>query len=300
MRALKIGQSITNRSHASLQRYLSDIAKYNVLSVEEEIILAKKIKAGDQSAFHRLINSNLRFVVSVAKKYEGQGLSLPDLVSIGNLGLVKAAERFDETKGFKFISFAVWWIRQSIMQTIGEQRRMIRRPTNQRDDIYEVYKAQDYLEQRMERMPTADELAEYTGIAVEKVKDYLMDSPFGIPLEGDDEEEKPGLLNFLEDHTFSAPDAQLELEGRKLVMDSMIQNLTKREERILQLYYGLNNDTPMLLEDIATQLGLSKESIRRSKTIAIKRLKSDQKLGFMQQYIGGNSCSLSGLYKFGK
>lgn len=289
MRALKIGQSITNRSHASLQRYLSDIAKYNVLSVEEEIILAKKIKAGDRSAFHRLINSNLRFVVSVAKKYEGQGLSLPDLVSIGNLGLVKAAERFDETKGFKFISFAVWWIRQSIMQTIGEQRRMIRRPTNQRDDIYEVYKAQDYLEQRLERMPTADELAEYTGIAVEKVKDYLMDSPFGIPLEGDDEEEKPGLLNFLEDHTFSAPDAQLELEGRKLVMDSMIQNLTKREERILQLYYGLNNDTPMLLEDIATQLGLSKESIRRSKTIAIKRLKSDQKLGFMQQYIAENN-----------
>ncbi|WP_316818091.1 RNA polymerase sigma factor RpoD/SigA [Pedobacter nyackensis] len=292
MRALKIGQSITNRSHASLQRYLSDIAKYNVLSVDEEIALARKIKAGDQAAFQRLINSNLRFVVSVAKKYEGQGLSLPDLVSIGNLGLVKAAERFDETKGFKFISFAVWWIRQSIMHTIGEQRRMIRRPTNQRDDIFEVYKAQDYLEQQLERMPTPDELSEYTGIAVEKVKDYLMDSPFGIPLESDEEEEKPGLLSFLEDHTFSAPDKQIELEGRQQSLDLMIGNLTEREARILRMYYGLNNDTPMLLEDIATNLGLSKESIRRSKSIAIKRLNSDQKLRYMQQYITENNYSL--------
>lgn len=285
MRALKIGQSITNRSHASLQRYLSDIAKYSVLSVEEEIALAKKIRAGDESAFHRLINANLRFVVSVAKKYEGQGLSLPDLVSIGNLGLVKAAERFDETKGFKFISFAVWWIRQSIMQTIGEQRRMIRRPTNQRDDIYEVYKAQDYLEQRLERMPTAEELAEHTGIAVEKVKDYLMDSPFGIPLEGDEDDEKPGIMSFLQDNTFKAPDKGIELEGRQQAMNSMIENLPVREASILRMYYGLDNDTPMLLEDIATNLGLSKESIRRSKTIAIKRLNSDQKLMHLKQYM---------------
>jgi len=291
MRALKIGQSITNRSHASLQRYLSDIAKYNVLSIEEEIILAKKIKAGDKAAFHRLINSNLRFVVSVAKKYEGQGLSLPDLVSIGNLGLVKAAERFDETKGFKFISFAVWWIRQSIMQTIGEQRRMIRRPTNQRDDIYEVYKAQDYLEQRLERVPTPDELAEYTGIALEKVKDYLMDSPFGIPLETDDDEEKPGMLSFLQDNTFNAPDTGVELEGRQQSLTSMIQNLPAREASILRMYYGLDNDTPMLLEDIATNLGLSKESIRRSKSIAIKRLNSDRKLGYLKQYMTENNYS---------
>lgn len=289
MRALKIGQSITNRSHASLQRYLSDIAKYNVLSVDEEIALARKIKAGDQAAFQRLINSNLRFVVSVAKKYEGQGLSLPDLVSIGNLGLVKAAERFDETKGFKFISFAVWWIRQSIMHTIGEQRRMIRRPTNQRDDIFEVYKAQDYLEQQLERMPTPDELADYTGIAVEKVKDYLMDSPFGIPLESDEDEEKPGLLNFLADHTFSAPDAQIELEGRQQSLDLMIGNLTEREASILRMYYGLDNNTPMLLEDIATHLRLSKESIRRSKTIAIKRIKSEEKFDYLRQYITNNN-----------
>jgi RNA polymerase primary sigma factor len=291
MRALKIGQSITNRSHASLQRYLTDIAKYNVLSAEEETILAKKIKGGDKAAFHKLINSNLRFVVSVAKKYEGQGLSLPDLVSIGNLGLVKAAERFDETKGFKFISFAVWWIRQSIMHTIGEQRRMIRRPTNQRDDIYEVYKAQDYLEQRLERLPTAEELAEHTGIAVEKVKDYLMDAPFGIPLETDDDEEKPGLLSFLQDRTFDAPDSGIELEGRQQSLISMIQNLTVREASILRMYYGLDNDTPMLLEDIATNLGLSKESIRRSKSIAIKRLNSDQKLGYLKQYISENNYS---------
>lgn len=291
MRALKIGQSITNRSHASLQRYLSDIAKYNVLSAEEEIILAKKIKGGDKAAFHRLINSNLRFVVSVAKRYEGQGLSLPDLVSIGNLGLVKAAERFDETKGFKFISFAVWWIRQSIMHTIGEQRRMIRRPTNQRDDIYEVYKAQDYLEQRLERLPTPDELSEHTGIAIEKVKDYLMDSPFGIPLETDDDEEKPGLLSFLQDNTFNSPDSGIELEGRQQSLTSMIQNLTAREASILRMYYGLDNDTPMLLEDIATNLGLSKESIRRSKSIAIKRLNSDQKLGYLKQYINENNYS---------
>jgi RNA polymerase primary sigma factor len=291
MRALKIGQSITNRSHASLQRYLTDIAKYNVLSAEEETILAKKIKGGDKAAFHRLINSNLRFVVSVAKKYEGQGLSLPDLVSIGNLGLVKAAERFDETKGFKFISFAVWWIRQSIMHTIGEQRRMIRRPTNQRDDIYEVYKAQDYLEQRLERLPTAEELADHTGIAVEKVKDYLMDAPFGIPLETDDDEEKPGILSFLQDRTFDAPDSGIELEGRQQSLISMIQNLTVREASILRMYYGLDNDTPMLLEDIATNLGLSKESIRRSKSIAIKRLNSDQKLGYLKQYISENNYS---------
>ncbi|MEQ7799716.1 RNA polymerase sigma factor RpoD/SigA [Pedobacter sp. ASV1-7] len=285
MRALKIGQSITNRSHASLQRYLSDISKYTVLTVEEEISLAKKIKTGDKAAFHRLINANLRFVVSVAKKYEGQGLSLPDLVSIGNLGLVKAAERFDETKGFKFISFAVWWIRQSIMHTIGEQRRMIRRPTNQRDDIFEVYKAQDFLEQRLERVPTPDELADHTGIAVEKVKDYLMDSPFGIPLESDDEDEKPGISTYLQDHTFKAPDAQIELEGRQQSVAALIKNLTDREARILRMYYGLNNDTPMLLEDIATNLGLSKESIRRSKTIAIKRLNTDQKLGHLKEYI---------------
>lgn len=293
MRALKIGQSITNRSHASLQRYLSDIAKYNVLSAEEEIILAKKIKAGDKSAFHRLINSNLRFVVSVAKKYEGQGLSLPDLVSIGNLGLVKAAERFDETKGFKFISFAVWWIRQSIMHTIGEQRRMIRRPTNQRDDIFEVYKAQDHLEQQLERLPTPEELSEYTGIAIEKVKDYLMDSPFGLPLEGDDDEEKPGLLNFLEDRTFSAPDAYIELEGRDYSLSKMIANLTDREAIILKKYYGLDNDTPMLLEDIATHLGLSKESIRRSKSIAIKRINSEHRLGYLRQYLTDSSYAYS-------
>lgn len=285
MRALKIGQSITNRSHASLQRYLSDISKYNILTIEEEISLAKKIKTGDKSAFHRLINANLRFVISVAKKYEGQGLSLPDLVSIGNLGLVKAAERFDETKGFKFISFAVWWIRQSIMHTIGEQRRMIRRPTNQRDDIFEVYKAQDYLEQRLERMPTPDELADHTGIAVEKVKDYLMDSPYGIPLESEDEDEKPGISTFLQDHTFKAPDAHIELEGQRQSLAVMVQSLTEREASILRMYYGLDNDTPMLLEDIATNLGLSKESIRRSKTIAINRLNSDHKLGHLKEYI---------------
>ncbi|MFA4870035.1 MAG: RNA polymerase sigma factor RpoD/SigA [Pedobacter sp.] len=291
MRALKIGQSITNRSHASLQRYLSDISKYNVLTVEEEISLAKKIKTGDKAAFHRLINANLRFVVSVAKKYEGQGLSLPDLVSIGNLGLVKAAERFDETKGFKFISFAVWWIRQSIMHTIGEQRRIIRRPTNQRDDIFEVYKAQDYLEQRLERIPTPDELADHTGIAVEKVKDYLMDSPFGIPLESDDEDEKPGISTYLQDHTFKAPDAQIELEGRQQSLAAMVQNLTDREASILRMYYGLDNDTPMLLEDIAVNLGLSKESIRRSKTIAIKRLNADHKLTHLKEYITESNYS---------
>nr|WP_121271878.1 RNA polymerase sigma factor RpoD/SigA [Pedobacter schmidteae] len=285
MRALKIGQSITNRSHDSLQRYLSDIAKYNVLSAEEEIALAKKIKAGDKAAFHRLINSNLRFVVSVAKKYEGQGLSLPDLVSIGNMGLVKAAERFDETKGFKFISFAVWWIRQSIMHTIGEQRRMIRRPTNQRDDIFEVYKAQGHLEQQLERLPTVDELSEYTGIAVEKVKDYLMDAPFGIPLETTDDEEKPGILNFLQDHTFKAPDAAIEMEGKQLSLTAMLQNLTEREARILRMYYGLENDMPMLIEDIATNLGLSKESIRRSKMMAINRLKSNEQTGYLKQYL---------------
>ncbi len=289
MRALKIGQSITNRSHASLQRYLSDISKYSILTVEEEISLAKKIKTGDKSAFHRLINANLRFVISVAKKYEGQGLSLPDLVSIGNLGLVKAAERFDETKGFKFISFAVWWIRQSIMHTIGEQRRMIRRPTNQRDDIFEVYKAQDYLEQRLERMPTPDELADHTGISVEKVKDYLMDSPYGIPLESEDEDEKPGISTFLQDHTFKAPDAYIELEGQRQSLAAMVHSLTEREASILRMYYGLDNDTPMLLEDIATNLGLSKESIRRSKTIAINRLNSDHKLAHLKEYITESS-----------
>lgn len=289
MRALKIGQSITNRSHASLQRYLSDISKYSILTVEEEISLAKKIKTGDKSAFHRLINANLRFVISVAKKYEGQGLSLPDLVSIGNLGLVKAAERFDETKGFKFISFAVWWIRQSIMHTIGEQRRMIRRPTNQRDDIFEVYKAQDYLEQRLERMPTPDELADHTGISVEKVKDYLMDSPYGIPLESENEDEKPGISTFLQDHTFKAPDAYIELEGQRQSLAAMVHSLTEREASILRMYYGLDNDTPMLLEDIATNLGLSKESIRRSKTIAINRLNSDHKLGHLKEYITESS-----------
>lgn len=292
MRALKIGQSITNRSHSSLQRYLSDISKYSILTIEEEIALAKKIRTGDKAAFHRLINANLRFVVSVAKKYEGQGLSLPDLVSIGNLGLVKAAERFDETKGFKFISFAVWWIRQSIMHTIGEQRRMIRRPMNQREDIFEVYKAQDYLEQRLERMPTPDELAEHTGIAIDKVKDYLMDSPFGIPLEADGgDDDKPTLLTFLQDHTFKAPDAQIELEGRQQTLNTMIQDLTEREASILRMYYGLDDNTPMLLEDIAINLGLSKESIRRSKTIAIKRLNSDQKLNHLKEYITDRNYS---------
>ena len=268
MRQLKITQSITNRESQSLDKYLHEIGKVDLISAEEEVILAQKIRQGDQAALERLTKTNLRFVVSVAKQYQNQGLTLGDLINEGNLGLIKAAKRFDETKGFKFISYAVWWIRQSILQAIAEQSRIVRLPLNQVGSLSKIGKAYSRLEQEFEREPSPDELAEILETTVDKVSDTLsnsgrhvsMDAPF---VQG----EENTLLDVLENTDTPVTDSILIGESLSEEIRRALSTLTEREREIITLFFGLGSQQPLSLEEIGEQFNLTRERVRQIGTL---------------------------------
>ena len=286
MRQLKISESITNRQTASLNQYLSDIAKIPMITPQEEVVLAQKIREGDQAALERLTTANLRFVVSVAKQYQNSGLTLGDLINEGNLGLVKAARRFDETKGFKFISYAVWWIRQSILSAIGEQSRMVRLPLNQIGDLSKIAKSASRLEQLYERQPTPEELAEELGTTVEKVSNSLAhsgkhlsyDTPFSS-------EEDNTLLDVLQSAE-PAADRALMNESLSIEISDRMHSLDEKERDVLELFFGLKNRQACSLEEIGEKYQLTRERVRQIKDRALGRLRENTRTNALKNYLG--------------
>lgn len=273
MRALKISQSITNRNSDSIEKYLADIAKIELLSAEEEINLARKIKTGDQAAMDKLVKTNLRFVVSVAKKYQNRGLALADLINEGNLGLIKAAGRFDDTKGFKFISFAVWWIRQNIMQAISEHNRVVRLPANQVAGIMRIKKCSSELEQQLEREPTLAELSELVEMSEEKINDHLWNAPMSYSLDMQSTEDGFTLMDVLEQAGEPEPDAVLMLDSRNDELSRLLQALPVRAQEIITLFYGLYDHPALSLDDIAAKYNLGRERVRQIKDQGLKQLR---------------------------
>lgn len=286
MRQLKITKSITNRESASLDKYLQEIGREELISVEEEVELAQKIRQGDQRALDKLTRANLRFVVSVAKQYQNQGLSLPDLINEGNLGLIKAAKKFDETRGFKFISYAVWWIRQSILQALAEQSRIVRLPLNQVGSLNKIGKALNKFEQENERRPSPEELAETLDVPVEKIADTLkvsgrhisVDAPF---VEGEDN----SLLDVLTNDDSPMADAGLNQESLSNEVDRALRQLNEREREILKMFFGIGCQE-MTLEEIGERFGLTRERVRQIKEKAIRRLKSPNRSKLLKGYLG--------------
>jgi len=286
MRQLKITKSITNRESASLDKYLQEIGKEELISVEEEVELAQRIKKGDRDALEKLTRANLRFVVSVAKQYQNQGLSLPDLINEGNLGLIKAAEKFDETRGFKFISYAVWWIRQSILQALAEQSRIVRLPLNQVGSLNKINKAFSKFEQEFERKPSPEELAECLELPREKVADTLkvsgrhisMDAPF---IEGEDN----SLLDVLPNNDSPKADKTLLSESLVKEIERSLATLTERERDIIKLFFGIGIQE-MTLEEIGEQFGLTRERVRQIKEKAIRRLRHTSRSRLLKTYLG--------------
>jgi RNA polymerase primary sigma factor len=285
MRQLKISQSITNRETASLEQYLSDIAKIPMITAQEEVMLIQKIREGDQAALERLTTANLRFVVSVAKQYQSSGLTLGDLINEGNVGLIKAARRFDETKGFKFISYAVWWIRQSIMAAIGEQSRMVRLPLNQVGDLSKIGKSASKLEQIYERQATPEELAEDLGTSVEKVvkslsssgKHLSVDAPFSS-------EEENTLLDVLQSPE-NGTDSEVMKESLQIEVSRSLQTLAEREREIVQLFFGLDNKPPHSLDEIGEKIHLTRERVRQIKDKAMERLRHTARSNELRAYL---------------
>lgn len=286
MRQLKITKSITNRESASLDKYLQEIGKEDLITVEEEVELAQRIRKGDQKALEKLTRANLRFVVSVAKQYQNQGLSLPDLINEGNLGLVKAAEKFDETRGFKFISYAVWWIRQSILQALAEQSRIVRLPLNQVGSLNKINKAFSRFEQENERRPSPEELADSLDLPAEKVADTLrvsgrhisVDAPF---VEGEDN----SLLDVLVNDDSPIADRTLINESLSTEVERALSTLTERERDIIKLFFGINTQE-MTLEEIGEKFGLTRERVRQIKEKAIRRLRHSSRSKLLKTYLG--------------
>lgn len=285
MRQLKIAQSITNRDTDSIDKYLTDIGRIDLLSIDEELSLAKRIRKGDAAALDKLVKTNLRFVVSVAKKYQNRGLQLADLISEGNLGLVKAAHRFDDTKGFKFISFAVWWIRQSIMQALADQKRMIRLPGNQVLGIIKINKAADLLEQKLERLPTYEELSIATELSQEKVADYLSSAPLSYSLDMTTNEESGfTLMDTLANENVPNTDALMMTESLSEDLNRTLGVLPEREKWIITLFFGLDNHTALTLDDMVEVFNLSKERIRQLKDRALKTLRQNCRTPYLAEY----------------
>ncbi|MBB2150915.1 sigma-70 family RNA polymerase sigma factor [Pedobacter gandavensis] len=285
MRQLKIAPSITNRDSESIDKYLTDIGRIDLVNVDEELNLARRIKKGDKAALDKLVKTNLRFVVSVAKKYQNRGLQLADLISEGNLGLIKAAERFDDTKGFKFISFAVWWIRQSIMQALADQKRMIRLPGNQVLGIIKINKATDLLEQQLERLPTYEEISVATELSEDKVSDYLSSAPLSFSLDMTTNEESGySLLDSLANTNVPNTDALMMTESLTEDLQRTLGVLPEREKWIITLFFGLDNHTALTLDDMVEVFNLSKERIRQLKDRALKTLRQNCRTPYLAEY----------------
>jgi len=284
---LKLAKQYTNHESISLDKYLNDISKVNLLTAEQEIELAKEIKLGDKKSLEKLVKANLRFVVSVAKQYQGQGLSLGDLINEGNIGLIKAAERFDESRGFKFISYGVWWIRQSILQALAEQSRIIRLPLNRIGILSKVWKAYIELEQEFEREPTAEELANDLELEVEVVADALKIAgrhvSFDTPVKSDEE---GVLFDLISNEDEPAPDYKLMSASLHLDIEQSLSSLTKRESEVLKLYYGLDTDHAYTLEEIGEKFHLTRERVRQIKEKAIRRLRHTSRSKNLRSYLG--------------
>jgi len=287
MRQLKITKQVTNRETASLDKYLQEIGKVDLITADEEVELAQRIKAGDQIALEKLTKANLRFVVSVAKQYQNQGLTLPDLINEGNLGLIKAAQRFDETRGFKFISYAVWWIRQSILQALAEQSRIVRLPLNKIGSINKINKTFAFLEQAHERMPSPEEIAKELDMTVEDVKQSLknsgrhvsMDAPL---IDGEDS----NLYDVLRSGESPNPDKELLHESLRTEIERALETLTPREADVIRLYFGLAGQHFMTLEEIGETFDLTRERVRQIKEKAIRRLKHTSRSKILKTYLG--------------
>lgn len=287
MRQLKIIKQVTNREELSLDKYLYEIGKVDLITADEEVSLARLIKEGNKPALDRLIKSNLRFVVSVAKQYQNQGLSLPDLINEGNLGLIKAAQRFDETRGFKFISYAVWWIRQSILQALAEQARIVRLPLNKIGAINKINKAFAKLEQEFERDPSHDELAECLEMAPKEVKDALGSAGRHVSMDAPlDDEEQSSRYDVMLDNTEKRPDTDLLKNSLGQEIERTLESLTSRESDIIKLYFGLEGNHPHTLEEIGEVFDLTRERVRQIKEKAIKRLKLSRRSRVLKSYLG--------------
>ncbi len=287
MRQLKITKQVTNRETASLDKYLQEIGKVDLITADEEVELAQRIKAGDQIALEKLTKANLRFVVSVAKQYQNQGLTLPDLINEGNLGLIKAAQRFDETRGFKFISYAVWWIRQSILQALAEQSRIVRLPLNKIGSINKINKTFAFLEQAHERKPSPEEIAKELDMTVADVKQSLknagrhvsMDAPL---IDGEDS----NLYDVLRSGESPNPDKELLHESLRTEIERALETLTPREADVIRLYFGLAGQHSMTLEEIGETFDLTRERVRQIKEKAIRRLKHTSRSKILKTYLG--------------
>ncbi len=287
MRQLKITKSITNRESASLDKYLQEIGREPLITADEEVVLAKKIRDGDQVALEKLTKANLRFVVSVAKQYQNQGLSLPDLINEGNLGLIKAAKRFDETRGFKFISYAVWWIRQSILQALAEQSRIVRLPLNQVGSLNKINKAFSKLEQEYEREPSADELSTLLEIPEDKIADTMrvsgrhisMDAPL---INGEDSSLSDVLIN----HDSPRADQLLISESLQKEIERSLSTLTERERDVVILFFGIGMNHGLTLEEIGAKFDLTRERVRQIKEKAIRRLRHNSRSKLLKAYLG--------------
>jgi len=287
MRQLKITKSITNRETASLDKYLQDIGKEELISAEEEVLLAQRIRQGDQQALEKLCKANLRFVVSVAKQYQNQGLSLPDLINEGNLGLIKAAQRFDETRGFKFISYAVWWIRQSILQALAEQSRIVRLPLNQVGSLNKIKKESSRLEQKLERPPSPEEIAEALEIPGYKIDAALKISTRYISMDAPlSEDDDMKFIDIFIDEDTPVTDAGLMRESLAREIQRSLATLTEKERDVVNLYYGIGMNHGLTLEEIGAKFDLTRERVRQIKEKAIRRLKHTSRSKLLKSYLG--------------
>lgn len=286
MRQLKISNSITNRESASLDKYLQEIGHEKLLTTDEEVELAQRIRKGDKRALERLTKANLRFVVSVAKQYQNQGLSLPDLINEGNVGLIKAAEKFDETRGFKFISYAVWWIRQSILQAIAEQSRLVRLPLNQVGSVNKITRELNKFEQEHERKPSVDEIAERVDLPEDKIADAMkansrhvsMDAPIA---DGEDS----SMIDFLSGDS-SNTDRELAIESLKAEVSRILKLLTDKEQKVLRAFFGIDGSPEMTLDEIGEKYNLTRERVRQIKEKALRRLRHNTKNKLLKSYLG--------------